>query len=113
MSSLKDELATKQTERWKAVGMFRHILAFAGLSWKLKKHAIDFLLSINGFESFDDKESDYISYMPSLFAALQVVTRVLQIPYGAPILYIFNSYLGSEYCLNSSLLVKLHFRLFR
>lgn len=59
--------------------MFRHILSFSGLSWKLKKVAIDFLLSINGSESFDDDRSDYISYMPSIFAALQVVSRVLRI----------------------------------
>uniref|UniRef100_A0A9I9DE31 Aberrant root formation protein 4 n=1 Tax=Cucumis melo TaxID=3656 RepID=A0A9I9DE31_CUCME len=74
---LKDELTSKQTERWKAIGMFRHILSFAALSWKLKKHAIDFLLCIHGSESFDDKQSDYISYMPSLFAALQAVQIII------------------------------------
>ncbi|XP_022131885.1 aberrant root formation protein 4 isoform X1 [Momordica charantia] len=77
MSVLKDELATKQTERWQAIGMFRHILSFAGLSWKLKKHAIDFLLCINGSESLDGEQSDYISYMPSLFAALQAVQMII------------------------------------
>lgn len=92
MSVLKDELATKQTERWQAIGMFRHILSFAGLSWKLKKHAIDFLLCINGSESLDGEQSDYISYMPSLFAALQVVACILQIPCRVPNLFIFNSY---------------------
>ncbi|XP_038897736.1 aberrant root formation protein 4 [Benincasa hispida] len=77
MSALKDKLTTKQTERWQAIGMFRHILSFAALSWKLKKHAIDFLLWINGSESLDDKQSDYISYMPSLFAALQAVQIII------------------------------------
>uniref|UniRef100_A0A0A0L4D6 Aberrant root formation protein n=1 Tax=Cucumis sativus TaxID=3659 RepID=A0A0A0L4D6_CUCSA len=77
LNVLKDELTSKQTERWKAIGMFRHILSFPALSWKLKKHAIDFLLCINGSESFDDKESDYISYMPSLFAALQAVQIII------------------------------------
>ncbi|XP_022940401.1 aberrant root formation protein 4 [Cucurbita moschata] len=77
MGDLKDELATKQTERWKAIGMFRHILSFLGLSWKLKKDAIDFLLSINGSESFDDDQSEYISYMPSIFAALQAVQIII------------------------------------
>lgn len=99
MSALKDELVTKQTERWQAIGMFRHILTFPALSWKLKKHAIDFLLCINGSENFDDKQSDYVSYMPSLFAALQVVTRVLQIPYGAPNLVYFDCY-GWSWVLN-------------
>lgn len=90
MSALRDELTTNQTERWKAIGMFRHVLSFAALSWKLKKHAIDFLLCINGLESFDDKQSDYISSMPSLFAAFQVVFHVLQIPYGALHFFIFD-----------------------
>lgn len=77
MSALRDELTTNQTERWQAIGMFRHVLSFAALSWKLKKHAIDFLLCINGLESFDDKQSDYISYMPSLFAAFQAVQIII------------------------------------
>ncbi|XP_022131893.1 aberrant root formation protein 4 isoform X2 [Momordica charantia] len=44
MSVLKDELATKQTERWQAI---------------------------------DGEQSDYISYMPSLFAALQAVQMII------------------------------------
>ena len=75
LTAVKDELRSNQTERWQAVGMLKHIYSFVNLPWELKKHAIDFLLCITdeNISQKCDEHIDFSSYMPSLFAALQVV----------------------------------------
>lgn len=74
--SVKDELRNDQTKRWQAIGMLKHVFASVSLPWELKEHMIDFLLCItNGNISriCNDEDTDCSSYMPTLFAALQVV----------------------------------------
>lgn len=76
LTAVKDELRSDQTKRWQAVGMLKHIYSFVNLPWDLKKQAIDFLLCItdrNIAQNSDDEHTDFSSYIPSLFAALQVV----------------------------------------
>lgn len=75
LTAVKVELQNNQTKRWQAFGMLKHILASVNLPWELKKHAIDFLLSIRGGSiSPCDKHSDFSSDMAGLFALLQVVS---------------------------------------
>lgn len=75
LTAVEDELRNNQTKRWQAFGMLKHILASVTLPWELKKHAIDFLLSIRGGNiSPCDKHNDISSDMPGLFAVLQVVS---------------------------------------
>ncbi|KAH7524583.1 hypothetical protein FEM48_Zijuj06G0134900 [Ziziphus jujuba var. spinosa] len=78
--AVKDELRNDQTKRWQAIGMLKHVFASLSLPWKLKEHAIDFLLCImDGSISrmYNDEDTDCSSYMPSLFAALKAVQRVI------------------------------------
>ncbi|GAV70567.1 Kinetochor_Ybp2 domain-containing protein [Cephalotus follicularis] len=83
LSAVKGELQSNQTTRWQSLGMLKHALSLATLPWELKKHAIDFLLSImDGNVSLNcklchDEHSDCSTYMPSLFAALQAITMVM------------------------------------
>lgn len=75
LTAVEDELRNNQTKRWQAFGMLKHILASVTLPWELKKHAIDFLLSIRGGNiSPCDEHNDISSDMPGLFAVLQVVS---------------------------------------
>ncbi|PRQ26673.1 putative YAP-binding/ALF4/Glomulin [Rosa chinensis] len=78
LTAVKVELQNNQTKRWQAFGMLKHILASVNLPWELKKHAIDFLLSIRGGNiSPCDKHSDFSSDMAGLFALLQAVQMVI------------------------------------
>ncbi|XP_050364173.1 aberrant root formation protein 4 [Argentina anserina] len=78
LTAVKDELQNNQTKRWQAFGMLKHILASHTLSWELKKHVINFLLSIKGGNiSSGDKHGDFSSDMPGLFAVLQAVQVVI------------------------------------
>lgn len=73
--AVKDELRNDQTKRWQAIGMLKHILASVSLPWELKKYTIEFLLCImdrNVSQKCNDEFTDCSSYIPSLFAALQV-----------------------------------------
>ena len=77
LTVLKDALQSNQTKRWQAVGMLKHIFSSANLPWELKKHTINFLLWImdgNLSEKCNDEVSDCSSYVPGLFASLQVVS---------------------------------------
>ena len=76
LTVLKDALQSNQTKRWQAVGMLKHIFSSDNLPWELKKHTIDFLLWImdgNLSRKCDDEVTDCPSYVPGLFASLQVV----------------------------------------
>lgn len=76
LTVLKDALQSNQTKRWEAVGMLKHIFSSANLPWELKKHSVDFLLWImdgNLSRKCDDEIADCSSYVPGLFASLQVV----------------------------------------
>lgn len=73
MISVEDELKKDLKKRWQAIGMLKHVLASLYLPWQLKKHAISILLCItdgNVSKNCDDEDSEY---MPSVFAALQVL----------------------------------------
>ncbi|RZB57992.1 Aberrant root formation protein 4 isoform D [Glycine soja] len=74
--AIRDELRNNQTKRWQAIGTLKHVLYFVNLPWELKKHAIDFLLSITDegvSRNYNEERSEWSSYVPSLFSALQVV----------------------------------------
>ncbi|KAF3447064.1 hypothetical protein FNV43_RR12244 [Rhamnella rubrinervis] len=78
--AVRDELRNDQTRRWQAIGMLKHILAFVSLPWELKKYTIEFMLCImegNVSQKCNDEFADCSSYMPSLFATLQAVQRVV------------------------------------
>eukprot|EP00257_Ricinus_communis_P003412 XP_002515461.2 aberrant root formation protein 4 [Ricinus communis] len=78
MSAVKAELQNKQTNRWQAVGMLKHILASTTMPWELKKHAINFLLCITtGSGTQSDERTDCSIYLPSLCATLQAITMVI------------------------------------
>lgn len=77
LTTVKDELRSNQLRRWQTVGMLKHMYSFVSLPSDLKKHAIDFLLCItdgNVSQNLDDEYIDFALYMPSLFAALQVLS---------------------------------------
>jgi hypothetical protein len=62
--------------------MLKHIYCFVNLPWDLKKHAINLLLCItdgNISQKCDDELADLSSYVPNLFAALQVVSDILSL----------------------------------
>ncbi|CAJ1972043.1 unnamed protein product [Sphenostylis stenocarpa] len=77
LAAIKDELCNNQTKRWQAIATLKLVLSFVNLPWELKKHAIDFLLCITDDGSVsrncNEEHSEWSSYMPSLFSALQVV----------------------------------------
>jgi len=76
LTAIKDELRNNQTKRWQAIGILKQVLSFVNLPWELKKHAIDFLLCITDgsvTRNYNEEHSEWSSYMPSLFSALQVV----------------------------------------
>ncbi|TKY58104.1 Aberrant root formation protein 4 [Spatholobus suberectus] len=78
--AIKDELRNNQTKRWQAIGTLKHVLSFVNLPWELKKHAIDFLLCITDGDvsrNYNVEHSEWSSYMPSLFSALQAVKMVI------------------------------------
>ncbi|KAF5461374.1 hypothetical protein F2P56_017478 [Juglans regia] len=80
LTTVKDELRSSQLRRWQTVGMLKHIYSFVSLPSDLKKHAIDFLLSItdgNVSQTLDDEYIDLALYMPSLFTALQAIKMVI------------------------------------
>ena len=76
LNPIKDELRNNQTKRWQAIGTLKHVLSVVNLPWELKKHTINFLLCITdgGISgNYNDEHSEWSSYMPNLFSALQVV----------------------------------------
>ncbi|XP_061363892.1 aberrant root formation protein 4 isoform X2 [Gastrolobium bilobum] len=78
--AIKDELRNNQTKRWQAIGTLKHVLSFVNLPWELKKHTINFLLCITDGAipgNYDDEHSEWSSYMPNLFSALQAVKMVI------------------------------------
>lgn len=82
VTAVKDILRSNQLKRWETLGMLRHIFAFPNLPWDLKKQAVNFLLSITDGQSSplcDDEHTDFSSYMPNIFAALQVVSVILHL----------------------------------
>lgn len=93
LTVLKDALQSNQTKRWQAVGMLKHIFSSANLPWELKKHTINFLLWImdgNLSEKCNDEVADCSSYVPGLFASLQVVAcYILVYTYIYIIFYLF------------------------
>lgn len=80
MIVVKDELRNNQIKRWQAIGTLKHVLSFVSLPWELKKHTINFLLCITDGDirgNCDDEQSQWSSYMPNLFSALQAVKMVI------------------------------------
>lgn len=76
LTAVKNEIRCNQTRRWQAIGMLRHVFCSATLPWRLKKHAIDFLLCITEGDISQECESetlDFSSFVTSHFAALQVL----------------------------------------
>lgn len=76
ITAVGKELQNNQTKRWQTVGMLKHVFSCARLSWDLKRHALDFFLSImKGCECHEaqDEQIDCFSYMPSLHAGLLVI----------------------------------------
>ncbi|XP_057425580.1 aberrant root formation protein 4 [Lotus japonicus] len=77
---IKDELCNNQMKRWQAIGTLKHVLFFVNLPWELKKHTIDFLLSITDgsiSRKCNNEHSELLSYMPNVFSALQAVKMVI------------------------------------
>ncbi|KAK7260920.1 hypothetical protein RIF29_27221 [Crotalaria pallida] len=77
--AIKDELCNNQTKRWQAIGTLKHVLSFVNLPWELKTHTINYLLRITEGVSgnYEDEHSEWSSYMPTLFSALQAVKIVI------------------------------------
>ncbi|KEH39857.1 aberrant root formation protein [Medicago truncatula] len=79
MTVVKDELRNNQIKRSQAIGTLKHVLSFVSLPWELKKHTINFLLCITDGDihgNCDDEQSQWSSYMPNLFSALQVLADI-------------------------------------
>ncbi|XP_048133328.1 aberrant root formation protein 4 isoform X2 [Rhodamnia argentea] len=80
LTAVKNEIRCSQTRRWQAIGMLRHVFCSATLPWRLKKHAIDFLLCITEGDISPECESetlDFSSFVSSHFAALQGIENVI------------------------------------
>ncbi|CAJ2655856.1 unnamed protein product [Trifolium pratense] len=80
MIAVKDELRKYQIKRWHAIGTLKHALSFVNLPWELKKHTINFLHCITDGDicgNCDDEHSQWPSYLPNIFSALQAVTMVI------------------------------------
>lgn len=79
LGRMENELQYDQVKRWRVIGMLKHIFSSSDLPWRLKKHAVDFLLCItegNISRGSDGEHSDFLPYLPSYFAALQVMVSV-------------------------------------
>ncbi|CAH9084087.1 unnamed protein product [Cuscuta epithymum] len=80
IGALRKELQNEQAKRWQTVGMLKHVFSCAMLSWDLKRHALEFLLSIlDGSECHETQPEhiDSFSYMPSLHAGLLAIQVVI------------------------------------
>ncbi|XP_050885862.1 aberrant root formation protein 4 [Lathyrus oleraceus] len=80
MIAVKDELRDNQIKRWQAIVALKHVLSFVSLPWELKKHTINFLLCITDGDirgKCEDERSQWPSYMPNIFSALQAVKMVI------------------------------------
>ncbi|ERN10396.1 hypothetical protein AMTR_s00026p00146790 [Amborella trichopoda] len=78
--SVRNRIQICQSERWKALCIFRDLLSSLLYSFKLKSHAIDFILSIlegNFPKKCYDQSAELSSSMTSLFALLQAVQIVM------------------------------------
>lgn len=92
MTVVKDELRNNQIKRWQAIGTLKHVLSFVSLPWELKKHTINFLLCITDGDirgNCDDEQSQWSSYMPNLFSALQVLQFLTSVCFHCSIIYFF------------------------
>lgn len=76
LMSVLNKIRNDCTVRWRAIGMFTYILSSIDYPWEIKSHSVELLLhmmeGINSEES-SDNHTDFSSFMPSLFSALQVV----------------------------------------
>jgi hypothetical protein len=82
ITAVKDELRKYQIKRWHAIGTLKHALSFVSLPWELKKHTINFLLCITDGDicgNCDDENSQWPSYLPNIFSALQVLQFLISV----------------------------------
>ncbi|MED6109527.1 hypothetical protein PIB30_034523 [Stylosanthes scabra] len=80
LDAIKDELHNNQIKRWEAIGTLKHVLSFVNLPWELKKQTINFLLCITDrciSRECLDEPSEWSSYMPNIFSALQAIKMVI------------------------------------
>ncbi|XP_031402084.1 aberrant root formation protein 4 isoform X3 [Punica granatum] len=88
LGAVENVLRHDQTKRWRAIGMLKHIFSSADLPWRLKEHAIDFLFCITEgdiLRGSDGEHPDFLSFLPSLFAALQGIQMVIIYSPDAPL----------------------------
>ncbi|XP_008802004.1 aberrant root formation protein 4 isoform X2 [Phoenix dactylifera] len=78
--SVLNKIRNDCTVRWRAIGMFKYILSSIDYPWEIKSHGVELLLcmmeGINS-EVSSDNHTDFSSFMPSLFSALQAVERIM------------------------------------
>ncbi|KAF5204764.1 Aberrant root formation protein [Thalictrum thalictroides] len=80
LTVVKENLRNSQAKRWQTVGMLKYLLASIDQPWKLKEHAVDFLLSImerNTSQECSNGNADCSSYVPSLYTAVQSFEMVI------------------------------------
>ena len=73
--ALKTELRSSQESRWSAVGFMKCVLSIGDLPWNLKKHALDFLLTITlNIDQHEMSEDITFSlHTSSVISTLQVI----------------------------------------
>ncbi|KAK4277216.1 hypothetical protein QN277_015241 [Acacia crassicarpa] len=80
LDAIKNELRCTQTKRWEALGTLKHALSFVNLPWELKRHTINFLLSVfdgHVSDEYDDELHEWSTFMPNVFSALQAIKMVI------------------------------------
>lgn len=79
LAKLMEEIRSSQIKRWEAIEMLGHVLSAPTLPWTLKKHSLNFLLSITDSvgrqEASEDIESSVCG--PQLLTALQVLVKAI------------------------------------
>lgn len=80
LDDVKDNLQNSQNKRWQTIGMMKYVLSSTCQPWKIKEHAIDFILCImeGNISHKSNKEcATCVVHVPKLYTAVQAIQMVI------------------------------------
>lgn len=84
LDDVKDNLQNSQNKRWQTIGMMKYVLSSTCQPWKIKEHAIDFILCImdGNISRKSNKEcATFVVHVPNLYTAVQVFYSFWILPF--------------------------------
>ena len=75
VGDLLKKLRENSMERWKAIGMLKHVFLSTDYSWKIKAYGVELILNVMDVVAREDRENDCLERLilvPGIFASLQV-----------------------------------------